>query len=169
MPGEIDAEALFREHHVPLYRYLLRLTGGDEALARDAVQHAFTRLLERRPDDHKLRAWLYRVATNAVRDWRSMERRREELVSEHRNQVPGPVPGERPDRAAEKREEVERVRAALQSLSEKERTVLLMREEGFKHREIAETVGTTTGSVGTMFARALDRLARTLDLDRETS
>jgi DNA-directed RNA polymerase specialized sigma24 family protein len=42
-----------------------------------------------------------------------------------------------------------------------------MREEGFAHREIAEAVGTTTGSVGTLIARALDRLAQQLPLDAE--
>jgi DNA-directed RNA polymerase specialized sigma24 family protein len=34
-----------------------------------------------------------------------------------------------------------------------------MREEGFAHHEIADAVGTTTGSVGTMIARALNKLA----------
>jgi DNA-directed RNA polymerase specialized sigma24 family protein len=34
-----------------------------------------------------------------------------------------------------------------------------MREEGFSHREIAVAVGTTAGSVGTLLARALQRLA----------
>jgi RNA polymerase sigma-70 factor (ECF subfamily) len=57
---------------------------------------------------------------------------------------------------------------ALASLGHKERTALLMREEGFSHREIADAVGTTTGSVGTLIARALDRLAGVLALDRES-
>ena len=55
----------------------------------------------------------------------------------------------------------------LDALNEKERTMLLMREEGFTHREIAEAVGTTTKSVGTMVARALRKLASELPLDRE--
>ena len=57
--------------------------------------------------------------------------------------------------------------AALAGLSGKERMALLMREEGFAQREIAEAVGTTTGSVGTLIARALDKLAERIDLDRE--
>jgi DNA-directed RNA polymerase specialized sigma24 family protein len=59
------------------------------------------------------------------------------------------------------------VQTALAALSAKERTVLLMREEGFAHREIAQAVGTTTGSVGTMIARALDKLAERLPLDED--
>jgi DNA-directed RNA polymerase specialized sigma24 family protein len=34
-----------------------------------------------------------------------------------------------------------------------------MREEGFSHKEIADAVGTTTGSVGTLIARALLKFA----------
>ena len=62
----------------------------------------------------------------------------------------------------------ERVRRALAALSEKERLLLLMREEGFKHREIAEAVGTTTASVGTLIARALVKLAGQLGLKHPT-
>ena len=59
------------------------------------------------------------------------------------------------------------MREALAKLSEKERTTLLMREEGFSHQEIAAAVGTTTKSVGTLIARSLDKLANVLTLDRE--
>lgn len=38
--------------------------------------------------------------------------------------------------------------------------MLLMQQEGFSHREIAEAVGTTEKSVGTMLARALKRFAK---------
>ena len=57
--------------------------------------------------------------------------------------------------------------AALARLKDKERIAVLMREEGFSHREIADAVGTTTGSVGTLLARTLERLAREITLDRE--
>jgi RNA polymerase sigma-70 factor (ECF subfamily) len=156
-----DAAALFREHHGSLFRYLVRLT-ADEDLARDAVQHAFLKLLEHSPDDTNPRAWLYRVATNAVRDWGRAERRHERLLSDRVGQVPGPEPETPADEQLELRRMGERVRAGLAALGERERTILLMREEGFAHREIAEAVGTTTGSVGTMIARALDKLARAL-------
>ncbi len=59
------------------------------------------------------------------------------------------------------------VMAALARLNDKERVAVLMREEGFSHREIAEAVGTTTGSVGSLLARALQRLARETTYDRD--
>lgn len=158
----LDPEALFREHHLALYRYLVRLT-GDEATAKDAVQHTFLRLMERPPVDENPSAWLYTVATNAVRDWARREQRRGALLEERKERVPGPYPEPGPERRLERRAARERVRRALSSLSRRDRAVLLLRAEGFRHREIAEAVGTTTGSVGTMIARALDRLATALD------
>ena len=84
---------------------------------------------------------------------------------EKKERVPTPSPEADPEEDTLRRADEARVRRALDRLPERERTILLMREEGFRHREIAEAVGTTTGSVGTMIARALDRLAGHLELD----
>lgn len=161
----LDPERLFREHHAALYRYLVRLCGGDEETAKDAVQHAFLRLLERPPEEGNVRAWLYTVATNAVREWKGRSRRRNDLLTEHEHRVPTPGEEPRPDRIAEAREEAHRVQRALNALTERERSIVLLRAEGLRHREIAEAVGTTTGSVGTMAARALKKLSELVDLD----
>lgn len=162
----MDVGRLFEAHHEALYRYLYRLT-GDPELAADAVQEAFTRMIARRPRDENPRAWLYRVATNAaLESGRTASNRARLLAASPHGAALGDDPTT-PDTAVEVRERRERVQRALASLSPRERTILLMREEGFKHREIAEAVGTTTGSIGTMIARALEKLAEALDLDRE--
>jgi RNA polymerase sigma factor (sigma-70 family) len=162
----MDAASLYAEHHPALYRYLVRLT-GDADLAADAAQETFTRLLQKPPRDEHPRAWLFTVATNVVRAWSNRRRRRGELLEANGMRAAVSDPPALPDRAAEQQEIRAAVQLALESLSEKERTVLLMREEGFSHREIAEAVDTTTGSVGTMIARALDKLAEQLPLDAE--
>jgi len=160
-------EELFARHHAELYRYAARFT-GDADLAEDVVQDVFVRLAERPParqDD--LRGWLYRAATTIAIDALRGAKRRLALVRDRPERAPmGQAP---PDPAAElERAELRhRVREALLRLNEKERAILLMREEGFAHHEIAAAVGTTTKSVGTMIARALDKLALHLDLDRE--
>lgn len=162
----MDPGRLFQQHHREIYRYLVRLT-GDADHAADAVQEAFARMVERPPKNEDPRAWLYTVATNVVRDGARTRKRRMELLADSPERVPvGDRPPE-PDRALEEGERRRTVRAALHALSARDRTVLLMREEGFKHREIADAVGTTTGSVGTMIARALDKLATALPLHQE--
>ena len=161
----MDAGRLFEEHHAGLFRYLVRLT-GDVDVAHDAAQEAFVRLVAKPPRDQHPRAWLYTVATNLVRAWAGSHKRRALLLQGAGSRVTAePLPD--PEQAAYANESRDAVRRALSGLSDKERTVLLMREEGFAHREIAEAVGTTTGSVGTMIARALDKLAAALPLDAD--
>lgn len=130
------------------------------------MQETFIRLVQRPPADLRdVRAWLFTVATNIARDQLKTSDRRGRLLEGGRSRLPlaraAPDPGE----LLERDEARERVRRGLAALSEKERIILLMREEGFKHREIAEAVGTTTGSVGTLIARALEKLAEQLGLD----
>ena len=160
----IDAARLFEEHHPSLVRYLVRLT-GDVDVAHDAAQEAFVRLVSKPPRDEHPRAWLFTVATNLVRGWANTHKRRLVLLEAGAARVPSPDPLPDPAHVAEANEQQAAVRRALQVLSEKERTVLLMREEGFTHREIAVAVGTTTGSIGTMIARSLDKLAAALDAE----
>jgi len=59
-------------------------------------------------------------------------------------------------------EEIQRVRRALEVLSQRDREMLLLRQEGFSYREIAEVAGVSHRSVGTILARALQRFAAEL-------
>jgi RNA polymerase sigma factor (sigma-70 family) len=156
-----DAERLFVDHHAAIHRYLVRLTGDADAAA-DAAQEAFVRLIERPPAGPASRAWLYAVATNAVFGGARTRGRRERLLAAAPIDAPVPDESPRPDSYAEGNERRTHVGAALASLVERDRTALLMREEGFSHREIADALGTTTGSVGTVIARALHRFAAAL-------
>lgn len=157
-----DPEAVFARHHEPLRRYLVRLT-GDPELAADAAQEAFVRLLEQDPPPSSPRPWLFRVAVNQVRDSaRKAERHR--VLGQDEGRMRGAHadgPGT-PDRTVDRYAARRMVREALSALSEKERQALLMREEGFKHREIADALGTTTGSIGTLLRRALEKAAERL-------
>jgi RNA polymerase sigma-70 factor (ECF subfamily) len=144
----------------------VRLT-GDPDIAADAAQEAFVRLLSRPPRDERPRAWLFTVATNLVRAWSNSGRRRRALLDRAAGRAPAADAALDPFAATHQAQLQRAVRSALAELAEKERTILLMREEGFSHREIANAVGTTTKSVGTMIARALDKLAAQLPLDAE--
>lgn len=162
----MDATRVFQAHHDALCRYLFRFA-GDADLAADAAQEAFVRMLEKPPRPGSERAWLFRVATNRVRELARTRSRRRLLLASAPARAPHADPPTDPALSVERAEMRERVRLALSELSEKERMALLMREEGFAQREIAEAVGTTTKSVGTLIARALEKLAIRLRLDEE--
>ncbi|MGH9887959.1 MAG: RNA polymerase sigma factor [bacterium] len=156
---------LFENHHEALYRYLVRLS-GDPDLAADAAQEAFIRVLERPAMETVARAWLYKVGTNYVLERLRTAERRRRLVSGRGDQTMADRPRD-PSAALEAEQRRQAVTTALAQLSDKERIAVLMREEGFTHREIADAVATTTGSVGTLLARTLERLAREMTLDRD--
>lgn len=154
----MDVEAVFRAHGDDLFRYLARQS-GDPQLARDAVQETFVRLMERPPDhDSGVRRWLFRTGLNVIRDVYRVDSNRLRILEAHPDRVPAPDPAPGPEARLERREDVARLRRALAALREKERTALLMRESGFKHREIAAELGTTTATVGTLIARSLAKL-----------
>lgn len=159
-------EALFARHHPSLERYLARLT-GDPELAADVAQEAFVRLLEHDPERDHVRAWLFRVATNLVRDAARRSRTHRELGTPSRLLRSHGDPPRPPDEVVDLVASRVRVREALEALSPKERRALLMREEGFKHREIADALGTTTGSIGTLLSRAIRKAARQLNANEE--
>jgi RNA polymerase sigma-70 factor (ECF subfamily) len=162
LPGAPDVEDLYRQHAPALVRYLTRLAAGDAELAADVLQETFVRLVERPPRDVRARRWLFTVATNLLRELaRTRARRHALLLHAPADALHGDAAAA-PDAAAQQADRRARVAAALGALAERDRVVLLMREEGFSHEEIAAAVGTTTKSVGTLIARALRKLAAAL-------
>ena len=159
-PGTaVDYDALFRRLYPSLFRYLHRLTGETDA-ADDIAQESFVRLLGRDMPEDEARLWLFTVATNLFRDGARTRKRRERLLAV-RPWTPTALP--RPDEAAERAATVKAVREALGTLAERDRQMLLMREEGFRYDEIAKVAGVAPGSVGTLLARAARRFVAAWD------
>lgn len=151
----MDIQLLFEEVFPPLHRYALRLT-GDPDLAQDVAQEAFVRLYRDQVQGPPaaLKGWLFRVAGNLIRDrYRVTENRRRLL--EANPVTPGGSPD--PEMELERAQTVSDVRRVLDALTERDRTLLLMREEGFSYQEMAEAVDVKATSVGTLLARAQQR------------
>jgi RNA polymerase sigma-70 factor, ECF subfamily len=155
-----DADWLFHTYHAPLVRYLTRRL-GDRDWAEEVAQETFLRALRQETIVNE-RAWLFAVATNLVRDEaRAQTRRRRHLAllaEEEREAV-----AEQPVTSMERAQEAALARRAVESLAERDRLALLMREEGLDYPEIAEALGLSVGSVGTTLARARRRLAETYE------
>lgn len=152
-------DEIFETYHPEVYRYVQRLTGRPEEAA-DITQETFRRLLEQDESPDDVKGWLVTVALNQVRDRERTASRRRELAAGEDLLPDSP---ERPDQAYGRNERVSEARRALDTLNERDRKMLLLREEGFKYREIAEMVGVKPGSVGTMLARALEQFSEAYD------
>ena len=149
-------DALFREFHQPLVRYLTRRL-GDRDWAEEVAQETFLRAARQKEIINE-RSWLFAVATNLVRDEARKDARRKrhlELLAheerERQDTVPQVVAMESAETAAQ-------ARRALEALTERDREALLMREEGLDYNEIAAALELSVASVGTTLARARKRL-----------
>lgn len=138
-----------------LRAYLLRCL-GDASLADDLLQDAYLRFLRSGLDtddeDHR-RNYLFRIATNLVRD--HFRRRRSEY------ELPPDFPGQGGHhRTVELRSDVSQ---ALEALAPRDRQMLwLAYVEGSSHQEIAKAMGLKTASLKSMLFRARKRLAESL-------
>jgi RNA polymerase sigma-70 factor (ECF subfamily) len=155
-----DVERLFKACHAPLVRYLTRRL-GDRDWAEEVAQETFLRALRQEVIVNE-RAWLFAVATNLVRDEARKDTRRRRhlalLAEQERDSVSEPEVT-----SLERAQEAGLARRAVETLAERDRLALLMREEGLDYPEIAEALGLSVGSVGTTLARARKRLAETYD------
>ncbi len=60
-------------------------------------------------------------------------------------------------------EEIFFIRTALSKLNEKERTILLLYQDGLSHSQIAEIINVKRISIGRLLARALEKFSRILN------
>jgi RNA polymerase sigma-70 factor (ECF subfamily) len=160
---DVNFERIFDEVYPQLFRYSLRVS-GDADLAEDTAQEAFVRLLDQDGSGGVsggipgARAWLFTVALRLLRDRARVEGNRARLLEAHPVRPDLPDAARAPDEEAVRSAEIRRVRQALEVLGERDRTLLLLREEGFSYAELAAEVGVQPGSVGTLLARARRRL-----------
>jgi RNA polymerase sigma-70 factor (ECF subfamily) len=138
----------------PLWAYLARVS-GDAALADDLLQECYCRFLtlsEPPQEDAHRKNYLFRIATNLLRDhWRAIQRHGEtpietaDMPSQDREVTNVPL-----------RSDLDR---ALAKLKPRERQLLwLAYAEGASHREIAKVSGMREASVRPLLFRARKKL-----------
>jgi RNA polymerase sigma-70 factor (ECF subfamily) len=150
-------DALFRACAADVHGYVFSLL-GDRSSAEDVTALAFERLYRSRARlDHARgtpRAWLFAIARNAALD--ELRRRRRQ---------PRPRPDADPAGEHDAGQEIEQaerratVRAALATLTPREREVVLLKFHGqLSNGELARVLGVSESNAGTRVHRALTRL-----------
>jgi len=149
---------LVRLHQRRAYAVARAIVGTHED-AEDAVQDGFLhayRALDRFLPDQAFGAWLHRIVANAALD---LTRRRKVRAAE---ELPEGVaaPFRDPGEADHLRT---RLTAALQTLSERQRSVIVLHDvQGFKHAEIGEMLGIPEGTARSDLHHARAALRRSL-------
>jgi RNA polymerase sigma factor (sigma-70 family) len=159
-------EELFKRYQPRVHAFVQRRV-GDDGRAEELTQEAFLSALRRLRETEGVvvfRPWIYEIARNSTIDhFRRRSRTREVSV----DVVEGLRPSEHarlnsdrgPEREVAAKEQLETLQGALDELSARHGTILIMRElEGLSYREIGERLHLTRPGVESTLFRARRRL-----------
>jgi len=144
-------ERLYRAHVNRVYAVCVRMT-GDRAEAEELTQDVFVRVWEKLAlfrGESAFTTWLHRIAVNVVLNARKSAgrgRSRFEGGEDEVAELPARphAPGDRMD-----------LEAAIKTLPPGARRVFVLHDvEGYRHEEIAEMLGVTTGATKAQLHRA---------------
>jgi RNA polymerase sigma-70 factor, ECF subfamily len=160
-----DFDSLVRQHRPRIFRYILASLRDYDA-AETLTQDCFVRAYRARASfrgDASASTWLMQIAVNLVRSHVSSSRwrfwRQAERTGVDASQAGDWLADNRgsPEAAAQAREQVAAVWRAAESLSERQRTVFLLRfVEDMDLLEIAAATGMKEGTVKVHLFRALE-------------
>ena len=150
--GDMEAfERLYRTHVARIHGLTRRMLGEEWAdeVTQDVFVRAWTKLDSFRGDS-AFGTWLHRVAVNVV-----LARRKELGRSRDRFIADGEAALQRESRTTIRPTTRLELEAALTKLPDGARQVFVLHDvEGYKHREIAELLGVTTGTTKAQLHRA---------------
>jgi RNA polymerase sigma-70 factor, ECF subfamily len=159
-----DFDSIFRLHQASVFRFLLAsLRDRDmaESLTQDCFMKAYNARAQFRGES-SLRTWLMQIAVNLVRDYARSRRlqfwKRAQATAVEIDVAREWLPDKRssPEAAALAKERLAAVFAAVETLSERQRTVFLLRfVEEMQLLEIAAATGMKEGTVKVHLSRAL--------------
>src|SRR5215469_904113 len=167
-----QAVSLLYKRFLPaVYRYALGRVGNPHT-AEDVTSDTFFAMLEaihtvQADDELGFAAWLLGIARNkTLMHFRHM-RGQPSVVSRYPEQVDTAIEADDPLRILTARESWDEVAAALDRLTEEQRTVVLYRcVLGYSAEEVGEMLGRQAGTIRALQFRALASLARVLGIEQ---
>ncbi len=151
---------LFERYHLPLFRYLLHLS-GNRALSEDLTQEVFFRVLKyaRTYDPgQSFTTWLYQMARNAHYD--AMGKRRADALDDEANEIRSTEP--MPEELFTRKQDISFLNDALSRLPRDRREVLVLsRFHDLRYEQIAQILDCEVGAVKVRVYRALKELRET--------
>ena len=160
-PYEIFAQRYLE--YLPRVLNYVRLRVSDEPLAQDLTALTFERALSKLGtlrDDGAFGGWLFRIARNVIGSY--YRHRRRELPLESAADHPAPI--ESAEGQLIHSEELDVLRLALASLTEREQEIIRLRFfAGLTNRAIGKAMGLREGNVAVILFRALRKLRRILE------
>jgi RNA polymerase sigma-70 factor (ECF subfamily) len=168
-------QVLVRRYEGRVFNLCLRMV-NDEVESTDLTQEVFLKVyrsIGNYQHDYAFYTWVYRIAVNACIDYMRKRKRHGNTVSlcvagregerEAGREMDIPDASGIPDALLEQAQLRSMMMDAIGQLSDKLRTIILLKEvEGFTYEEIADVLGCSRGTVKSRLFRARERLRELL-------
>ena len=159
--SQTDLSRLFNHYGQDVYHYLVSLSNRE--IAQDVSQKTWLKVIEKKhlyQEQSSLKAWLFTIATNTLRDEIRLSSR---LVSTEHEQFDALLTTK--DKAQERI--LERYNEALMQLPFKQRESFMLQQEGFSLAQIADITSDPHETIKTRLRYAKQHLKSKLGDDNE--
>ena len=167
--GDMTAfEQLFQRHQGRVYSVASRMMNDPED-ALDMTQEIFLRAYQKIGKfkfTSAFSTWLYKLATNLCID--ELRKRKRSANTTPLEEAISQSDGNTPEDDAISKDRERRVWQAIDSLKEKERAVIVLRDiEGLSYKEVAEVLGCSLGRVKSRIHEARQKLKDILETETD--
>ncbi|HMS09372.1 MAG TPA: sigma-70 family RNA polymerase sigma factor [Pyrinomonadaceae bacterium] len=162
---EEKVKRYFEEFREPVFRYLVYSFGGSAEQSEEITQEVFLRLFKAYSSGQSIanpRAWIYRVAHNVAIDQLKGTQFLKPMDDREWDDLQASIVAGQldPEQALIRKDQLNRVRAAIGRLTQVERECLGLRTKGLRYREIGEILEIGTTTVADTLHRAIAKIAR---------
>lgn len=157
----MDFDEIYILNYKMVFSFCYRMVGNTET-AKDISQETFTKLYELSLSGHepeKISSWLYKVAGNKCLNHLKrgkMLRNIKETIDEQG------IEYNNPEKMLIKNESTEMIRTIIEELKPKQKMLILMYQDGFSYKELAESTGIPFNSIGKTLWRTIDLVSQKL-------
>lgn len=160
-----DFEEIYRQYYQEIFRFLMRLTGNNYHLSEELAQECFYQAyisLGRFKNKCSIKTWLCQISKNC---WMKYIRKNkkisigldcwEDLLEIPRDEIH--------DHILERKEKGIAIRTAIQTLNDKQRSVVVLRSYyDMSFNEIEQATGITVGTAKVIYQRAKNIISKNL-------
>lgn len=169
MQQTVDFEEAYRENYLPVYNYIhkhiVNISDAEDITANVFVM-AYKAWDRYEPDRCPVRAWLYIIASNLLKNfYRDNEKHKEEMSLDSEEAAPSSEPKDNSFEEAQKIMALREVIAeALDTLDEREKTIVINRFfHDMTNLELSDALDISEGNVRVISTRALKKMRTFLE------
>jgi RNA polymerase sigma-70 factor (ECF subfamily) len=152
-------EQVYENYFNRIYKFVFRLTGQAED-AKDITQEIFIKLnnhFSSYLNHANPKAWIYKVAANTCLNHLKRKDKYRKILDEVGRET---LPVASTEEEYVKKEKVKQLRKGLEKLQLRDRIVLGLYRDGLSYSDMAQIIKVKKTSLGTILARAIEKLAR---------